>query len=306
MKTKIFLTILLLGFLQSAFAYPITPRPLRLLVAESEFIVYANVTAIEEVQEKHNKNWYNGHSIVTLEIQEVLQGSVTSTTIKVRFNPNLTCPAPARYITGTKVLAFLDKSEGEYRTHALSYGAKTITKEATFELYKKRILEIQEISTISDEELKSTKTLNWLISCAKEKELRWEGIFELSGRSDFIGHYDDKSDNWVVEIELNKSQKSILRKTFFELDQIDYDDLGLISLFVHKNDKELLDFLITKLKSSNSEDIWGRNALVDVISAFAKREDLEAIAGQINNISYSDDKREEKISVLIDEFIKSL
>ena len=44
------------------------------------------------------------------------------------------CPAPARYTKGRAVLAFLDRQEsGEYRTHALSYGANDLDGTVTWE-----------------------------------------------------------------------------------------------------------------------------------------------------------------------------
>jgi len=107
MKFKFIIIILVFGFVENIAAYPITPRPLRKLVAESQYIVYADVIKIETI--KAEGNWNDAKAI--LNIKEVLQGKIKTNTIEVFFSPGIICPSPANYENGTTVLAFLDKQK---------------------------------------------------------------------------------------------------------------------------------------------------------------------------------------------------
>ena len=144
MKLKVIITTLLLGIgiLESTITYPISPRPLRKLVIESENIVYASVIAIEHCEK--DDHWNDTKAILV--IKEILQGSVKQDTIDVFFSKNMICPAPAHYEVGKSVLAFVNeyKKKSGYYTHALSYGSKTMNSNA-FKSYKNRILEMQKI-----------------------------------------------------------------------------------------------------------------------------------------------------------------
>jgi len=101
-KLRTILFFLLIGVLQNIFAYPITPRPLRKLVIESEYIVYVDVIKIETCEKV--KGWGELKTAV-LSVTEVLQGEINNKTIEVLFTPGLSCPAPANYEKGTSVLA---------------------------------------------------------------------------------------------------------------------------------------------------------------------------------------------------------
>ena len=94
---NILLTFLLTGFIQNLFAYPITPRPLRKLIEESESIVVAYVLRSENVK---NEDTWSGTRAVLI-VREVLQGNVTSDTVHVYYTPFMICPAPAHYQDST-------------------------------------------------------------------------------------------------------------------------------------------------------------------------------------------------------------
>src|SRR5688572_31974676 len=95
----------------NAFSYPISPRPLRKLIIESEFIVAGHVKDVRSSEKKKEKEYWGGY-IAEIVIMEVLQGQIKETSIEVAFNPNYICPQPARYKKDTDVLVFLKKSKG--------------------------------------------------------------------------------------------------------------------------------------------------------------------------------------------------
>lgn len=301
MKIKIIITILLIGIGKSVFSYPIKPRPLRKLVIESGFIVYADVIEIEAIET--DNHWNDTKAILV--IKELIQGKINNDTIDVYFTPNMICPSPARYVKGTTVLAFLDKKKNGYSTHALSYGSKTVDS-VGFEVYKSRIIEIQNILNLKNEDEKIEKTINWLITCAIDFNTRWEGIYELSPQSDFMSYYDKDKETRIRKYELNQTQKSILREAFFAIDNLTYTDMGLIDLVVKKNDTELIDFLIEELKETDIEKMWYMDFLMARVAELTNRDDLRKIVQEIEQLDYMDKNREEKANQLAKEFVEKI
>lgn len=301
MRIKAIVTTLLIGYAYTVFAYPISPMPLRKLVLESKYIVYADVIEIETLET--DDHWYD--AIAILVIKEILQGKIKNDTIDVYFSIGMICPAPAHYEKGTTVLAFLDKEKKGYSTHALSYGSKTLD-ELGYTSYKERIFEIQKILKIQNEQEKTTKTLDWLISCAVNPVTRWEGIYELSPQSDFMSYYDQDKETYQRKYILTEDQKSILREAFFSIIEFEYADIGLIDLVVKENDKELLDFLIKKLKESDIENLWYNDFLMVRIAEYSDRNDLKKIIRKIEKLNYMDEDVEEKANQLAKEFLEKI
>ncbi len=301
MKIKILITLLLFGIAKSLFIYPITPRPLRKLIIESEYIVYADVIEIKSL--KTNNNWNDTKAVLVL--REILQGKIKNDTIEVFFSSGMICPAPAIYIKGAKVLAFLDKHKKRYSTHALSYGSKLINDEG-FKIYKSRIIEMQNILKINNKDQKVKKTINWLIDCAVNPSTRWEGVYELSPQSDFMSYYDQDKRTFIRKYELNDNQKSKLRQAFFQIENLRYTDMGLIDLVVKNNDTELIDFLIKQLKESDLEKLWYKDFLMMRIAKFTNRDDLKEIVKKIEELDYMDKKRDDKANELAKKFIEKI
>lgn len=299
---KLLLTILLIGIVYNTFAYPIEPRPLRKLVIESEYIVYADVIRIEKTKTK--KKFSNTVKAI-LAIKETLQGEIKADTIAVNFRPNMICPAPANYIKGTTVLAFLDKTESGYKTHALSYGSRIVSA-TTFETFKSRIKEMQNISELKNEAIKAEKTIDWLVTCATNSDTRWEGVYELSPESDFMSYYDKEQEAFIRNHELNDNQKSRLREVLFTTQKLNYSDLGLIDLVVKKDDIELINFLKEQLKEMEIDDFWHEIFLIRRIAEFTDRDDLRKIADEIEQLNYLDENRKEKSKQLTLEFIEKI
>ena len=158
MKLKTFLTAVLITISYTLFAYPISPVPLRKLIMESENIVYAEVVDIKANKNRKQNDWFKS-DIAVLKVYDVLQGSIRNTgTVEVYFSTEISCPAPAHFEKGTFTLVFLhkEKMDERYYTHALSYGSKEMN-EKDYSVYKKRILEMQNILKMKNEEEKHTK-----------------------------------------------------------------------------------------------------------------------------------------------------
>lgn len=311
MKLKIVIITLLLGFGSTLFAYPITPRPLRKLILESELIVYADVIGFGK--SLYDDPWADATAVLV--VKDLLQGEPSGDTITVGFSPGMICPAPAYYEKNTSVLAFLDKNKrrskdnksakkADYSTHALSYGSKTLT-ESEYRVYRSRILEMHKILTLKDKALIERKTINWLVACACKPETRWEGVYELSPSSDFMFYYDEGQEAYLKDIQLNEMQNTRMREAVFAIDTMNYHDLGLVDLVVKDEDPEMLEFLTKQFKLLK-EDIWMTKYLMRRIAPLANREDLNAIVEKLNALTYGDKDKKEKEKLLVQEFIEAL
>lgn len=298
---KVLIKVLLLALAQNAFAYPITPVSLRNLVIESEYIVYADVVDIKHIEP--NNHWSDAKAILV--IRELLQGQLASDSFEVYFSPGMICPAPAHYEKGTAVLAFLNRSKTGFFTNGLSYGSKTLD-EVDFQIYKRRIVEMQDIVQIENEEKKLTKTFDWLISCIENPATRWEGMYEFSTASDFLYNYDPEEDTLIRKHELNENQELRLRNIFFSMDDWDYLNIELIDLIAKPNDEQLLGFLIRKLKQHEAEGTWYKSHLIVKIAELSGNDELKKIAVQIREIDYFDANKEEKENQLAREFMKKI
>lgn len=150
MKITIIFLLTFFGLTSNIFAYPISPRPLRQLVTESQYIIVGYVVKTYD-KKKDKDDW--GTKVARIAVLENLQGKINKDTIEIEFNPNMICPAPDRYFDSTFVISFIDKDKksGKFYTHALNYGSKTLKKEE-IEIYKKRISEIQQILKITNAE----------------------------------------------------------------------------------------------------------------------------------------------------------
>ncbi|CAD7798307.1 hypothetical protein CHRY9390_00316 [Chryseobacterium aquaeductus] len=306
MKLTIFYLFAFVIWFHNLFAYPISPRPLRNLIIESENIVYGKVTAIKK-NKASSTGWDESH-IAVFKIYEVLQGKIRNTeNVEIYFSPEFSCPMPAHYEKGQTVLAFLDKEKGKeiYNTHALSYGSKPLD-DKEFSHYKNRILEMQNILKIKDDEEKRDKTVDWLISCASEKSTRWEGLYELSPESDFMSFYDNRENIFVRNFKLNDDQTKKLRNLFFKIDKLEYIDLGLVDLIANEDDPEVLAVLTNHFKKSDKDFFWSGDFFMKKIADLSKREDLKMIIKKKDGIDMMDDNYEKLSEDLMREFAEKL
>jgi len=298
MKAMITTIVILLGTIGSVDAYPIDPRPLRKMIMESEFIIIGHVLEIQTVKNKKERDYPN--VIARIRIAEVLQGNISESVIEVPYNPYYICPAPARYEAGTDVVVFLNKHKGTYSTHALSYGVKTLTAEG-LEVYKARILEMQDIQTITDGYTKFFATVEWLVKCAENNATRWEGTFELSPESDFMSYYS-RSELPPFQSMLSAEQRARLKKALFATSQPGYADMGLIDLVYRGNEEEVHKYLLTSLKNLTDEQMWFGNFYMERLLQMKSTPQMEALVECFSKKFY-DRADEKELKNIIQEFV---
>lgn len=251
MKKLFFILCFFWFYVVNAITYPISPRPLRMLVSESKHIVVGHVIKVEKVARKINRKQSSSETFAFIVINERLQGSIKEDTIRIEFEPNMICPAPAMYFENTDVLVFLDGENGKYSTHALSYGSKTLDK-AGIAVYKERIQEMQAILKVDNPIEQLRQTIEWLVKCAENHYTQWEGSFELSPDSDLISFYSD-SKIPDFELLLSSSQKERLKIALIKSADHSNLDLGLIDL-VYKGNEDVIDALMIKSLKSIIDD----------------------------------------------------
>ena len=307
MKLKSFLLLILTVLSYNLFAYPISPMPLRKLIIESENIVYGEVLDIKENKKVKEDDWFKS-DIVVLKVHDVLHGNIKpDQIIEIYTSSDISCPAPAYYEKGKLTLAFLykEKNDDRYSTHSLSYGSKTLEKE-DYSVYKKRILEMQDILKIKNEEEKHAQTIDWLVECALQKPTKWEGTYELSPESDFMSFYDRDKDVFVRKFELKDSQKEKLRLYFLSQKTLEYDDLGLIDLITKPNDRELLDFLIARFKEAYKDFLFEGNFFMSRIADLSGRNDLKEILNKNEKLDMFSVNYDQKTKEILNEFVSKL
>lgn len=233
---------------------PITPRPLRKLVIESDVAIVGKVVSVydQKYEGKKKKNiYYPSYKIAKILVVEVLQGELKNDTLEILFKPNMSCPSPAMYYKNTSVIAFLDNNKnGGYNTHALSYGAKTLDS-VGISTYKKRISEIQKILKIQDSVSKRMETIEWLVKCVENEKTSWEDVFELNDYKEF-----SNDPNNGFKSNLTEEQKARLKKAFVSSTQVSNYDFDLSDLIYEDNKLEIDSILLEKLKKLPKEDYY--------------------------------------------------
>lgn len=294
MKTIITASIILVLFCEPASSYPIDPRPLRKLIMESEYIVIGYVLEVEERKEK--KDSFGPSSVARIAVREVLQGNIKGQIIEVPFHANFICPAPAVYVPKTDVLAFLDKRKGQYYTHALSYGAKTMSTDQ-LEIYKNRIVEMQKILTITDVDRKFVETIEWLVKCAEHVATRWEGVYELSPESDFMSYYS-RSEHPPFKYLITPEQKQRLKTALLNTTELGYGDFGLVDLVYVGNEDEIYQYLLSGLKKLPDDRMWMAEDYMMRLLYRKNSPELENLLNEYSDKRFDDDKARELKSIV--------
>ncbi|NNT72411.1 hypothetical protein HKT18_09315 [Flavobacterium sp. IMCC34852] len=252
MKKLFFIICLFWFYAANAITYPISPRPLRMLVSESKHIIVGHVIKVEKITRKINRKQSDTDTFAYIVVNERLQGSIKDDTIKIEFEPGMICPASDMYYENTDVLAFLDEENGKYATHALSYGSKTLDKEG-IAIYKERIQEIQSILKVDNTIEQLKQTVEWLVKCAENHYTQWEGTFELSPDSHFMSFYS-RSKAPDFELLLSNDQKERLKTALIKSADQSYLDLGLVDLVYEGNENEIDALMLKNLKALVDED----------------------------------------------------
>ena len=274
-------------------AYPIEPRPLRRLVEEAQFIVAGKVIAPDSPSHGRSITTKNPRRVVLedvlLVIEDVAKGKLDEEEIPISSNFNVICPAPARYVLGTHVLAFLDRTkEGGYSTHALTYGAKELD-EAAMKTYLVRVKEQLAILAIEDESARRQAQVEWLVKCCEDAATRWEGAFDLAPRGDpMAGDFEDRitvlDDGSAFSMpearhpldagfarELSKAQRERLRDAWYSSKRFGRGEMCLDELFLPERDAKALEWLVARLRErlklqvGEKEDDDGAAYLLDRI-----------------------------------------
>jgi len=291
----------------AAFSYPIQPRPLRKLIQESEFIIYGTVIRIGKAKPSPSR-WESDVAVIL--IKEVLQGRIKADSIKVYYSSGMICPAPPQYYEGTDIIVFLDRDKKQkdvYYTHALSYGVKNCFIPDAYTIYKSRITEMQQILTLQDETEQQEEVIRWLVKCAVNPFTRWDGLYELSPKSDFMSYYDHSCDNSLL-MYLTQNDKDSLAIAFSKIDDTGYEDLGLADIVVTYNRQLVFDVLKKNLIALEEDNKWYLFEIMQRLAMLSGDNELEKISKQYEPLRYNyDDKQAgKKMERLLLQFIERL
>jgi hypothetical protein len=276
--------------------YPISPRPLRMLIEESTYIITGRVTEIKQVSRKEGKSMYSDHYAVIL-LHDVLKGEIIEKEIQVIYEPRMVCPAPPFYLAGTTVVVFLDKHGDNYATHALSYGAKTVS-DSTRDIYTSRIREMQEINKMKGGLDKFMATVEWLVKCAEHRDTRWEGTYELSPESDFMSSYS-RVEHIPFSSMLSHEQRARLKHALFAEKEKGFVDLGLVDLVYVGNEKEVHLYLLDALKNISGSGYYFAKSLMERLKLLTNEPELDDLIKKYEAVCWDmakdNDKKKKEI-----------
>jgi hypothetical protein len=234
-------------------SYPIPPEPLRVLLAR------ADITVVARVREASARESASGQSLFTneyvaLDIERVLKGDPGVGVLVVPHERGFICPAPARYEIGSRVLAFVDRTDsGGFRTHALSYGAKTL-EPADLAVYLQRIAEQLAIERMPEGPDRLAEQVEWLVRCAEHPATRWEGAYELV--TDVDGRFGarrsaDRTSAYAKA--LTGAQRERLRAAFLAAESLDLGAGCLARFFQDDDDPRFLEWAVRRLRAVHEE-----------------------------------------------------
>lgn len=305
MRYSCIILLVFIGVEASAALYPINPRPLRKLVLESEIVLTGYVKDIIKTTKKKD-SFASVAAVIT--VYDVLQGVVVEKEIVVPYLAGLICPAPPHYAKGTHVVVFLNREKGEYRTHALSYGVKTL-EPAGVEVYKSRILELQTILKIKDKDEQFLQTTDWLVRCAENSVTRYEGVYELSPQSDFMSFYD-REELGSYQYLLTTEQKNRLKTALILETAADYHDFGLIDLVYGGNEQEIFSFMLDRLEQLDLNAMWFADGYMKRLCLSRESGKLKDLIEEFDSKQYDyeiDVKvRDERLKQIVKEFVTEI
>ena len=299
MRQFIIITVSIILVIAEALAYPIRPRPLRKLVLESEFIV---VGFVQETKPIEHASF--GNTVARVEVIDVIQGEIEEKVIEILYSPDMVCPSPARYFDSTLVITFLDKDkEGIYRTHALSYGSKTLNQQG-IEVFMKRILEMQNILQVKDVEMRRRHTLDWLVRCAENEHTRWDGLYELSPGSHLMSAYDHEGKQEYGALTLEHTER--LAHSLFQTSKLNYSDLGIIELIKGYSDERLLNYLCFQLRLMEEADLWYADKMMTPIMELSDNPSLGKYYMLFREINSFDSDKVKEQKRILDSFVAAI
>lgn len=206
-------SVVLLAIAAILSAYPIPPQTLWNLVQDAELVVLARVEAEGEMEfgePDDPESWRPARA--RLAIDERLKGEVDGT-IEVSYSPNLICPAPARFVEGRTVLAFLarDPESGEWTVPQLSYGT-LYPRERDLPLFRRLI---RRALTVQEAKGPQPPPVDWLVEAAEHRATRWHGLYELAFTLDEVhSFYDRGSTREDRRSKLDAEQRARIARGF--------------------------------------------------------------------------------------------
>ncbi len=310
---KPLLTFFFVALAQLALCWPISPQSLRKLILNSDLIVIAKVhdkmpepkqpTASFDSVSKTQTSTYSfnwGDGIADLNIIEILNGKIDNNeSIKVIYEPNMVCPAPARYDDESTVIAFLSKTSNSniYETTGLSYGSKIMANDDEIKAYKTAISEFLILNKIRDKNQRNIAIANWLLQCSLNTYTQHEGIMDLD--ADVFETYRFNNQQPFSSF-LNSGQLRQLDSLFFATDTLNYYSLDLVPYISTSNHSRLKAHLVKNLAYS---DQFQSINIMQLISKKWPNKNLEPILKSVANLDSFDDDAIAKMKPLIKKFI---
>lgn len=292
---KLSILLLFITISVSALAYPISPRPLRKLIIESEFIIWGKVLEVGSIKPDKKNDDFWGRDYALILVEETLQGKIKKDTIRVFFTAGLICPAPGVFYEGEQALAFLDKRKktNDFEIHALSYGVKHGLDPLEYKLYKDRITEMQDILQSQGREVCNETVVDWLVRCAGQKATRWDAMYELSPQSDFMSFYDQGesiSRNIIISTANRKKMFDIL----LQVDTLSYSDIALADLARGINDAVLLGFMKSQLQRIEETYNWTAGDIMQRIALLTGDSELTELVKKFKDVYFGYTEKDKK------------
>jgi hypothetical protein len=306
MRIALFCCAILSSLLSQGF-YPITPRPLRKLVIESEYIIRGKVIKVgRDTLKKEDYKRVTDYAIVS--VKEVLQGQLRENEVRINFTSAMICPEPGVFYENEEVLTFIDKidakqEKGSYSIHALSYGVKHGLDEKGFSIYKARINEMQDMVREPNTPEQQQSILEWLVRCAEEPVTRWEGVAELYGDRDRMSYYNSDGDLSRKEIYLGSSQRKRLFEAMMKSDTLFYPELMLADVIKGVDDGGLLEKLKAGLILLDINYLWLARDIMSRIVDLTENNDLDVLYTKFVELELWTDKGEAKGRKLYNRFV---
>jgi hypothetical protein len=311
MRKILLITSFLIVFADKILCKPICSTSLRLLIQESQYIYVGYVSDIIEAPKKKKTKIQTKDSIANIKVLEVLQGELENDKIKVFFNSNFICPAPAKFYKNTRVIIFLNKNGYKYYP-ASGWQASKILSQSKIKIYKERIKEMQKILTLHDSIERRSLTIDWLVDCASDSVTRREGTMELLPPNG-LPFCDDFENNNQFGKSLTSIHIEKLRNALLTATDSDNSLSGLYNLvYMYKDiDIEFEKFMISSLKTTKEfekDDAYLiENFMFKLMNRFPQKKLLETLYIDFR-IENANVKRNDNSMLLLikDKFVQSL
>lgn len=181
--------------------YPISPVTLWQLTEQADLVVWAEVEEAgirPDHDPEEDDDWLNGEA--RLRVLETWKGPRRER-LTVRYEATMICPAPAVYLAGERVLAFLSRDRGgSWTTLGLSYGS-LYPRGAEVDDYRELVRWAIRLQR-SPRAGRAGERLEWLVEAASRPGTRWHGLYELHPQADWIHAYYDQSARPAAERRL--------------------------------------------------------------------------------------------------------